>query len=80
MTESRDQGSSKDASEIHATKSSSPSKHTASSVVSREASSKTSKKRRKVNHGEATLLCILKPCTPLLIQGHLKHAYTADVR
>ncbi|KAF2848839.1 hypothetical protein T440DRAFT_400519 [Plenodomus tracheiphilus IPT5] len=50
MTESRDAGPSKDASEINATKNKSPTKHKASSAASPEASSKPSKKRRKVNH------------------------------
>ncbi|KAH9875279.1 hypothetical protein J1614_004770 [Plenodomus biglobosus] len=56
MTESRDTGPSKDASETNATKNKTPAKHKASSAASPEASSKNSKKRRKVNHGKAILL------------------------
>lgn len=57
MTEHSEADKAKAAPETHAPKSTSPSKGKPAATSS-EASAKTSKKRRKVNHGKPSMLCI----------------------
>jgi hypothetical protein len=57
MTASRDVGQGKEAATINAPKSSSPSRDKRSSGPDSEAPTKSSKKRRKVNHGMASMSC-----------------------
>jgi hypothetical protein len=58
MTEQEEADHSKATSEPNAPKSRSPSKNKAAATSS-EAPAKTSRKRRKVNHGKSLMLCIL---------------------
>lgn len=57
MAEPKELNQSKDARENSAPKASSPIKHKASSTGGSEAPGKPAKKRRKVNHGKAFMLC-----------------------
>ena len=64
-----------------ASKSGSPSKDKGQSAAGSDAPTKTSKKRRKVNHGKAVLLCALDSVNGLADpERTFQRAYTADVR
>jgi hypothetical protein len=57
MAASRDADAGRDVATANAPKTGSPLKDKRSSVPDSEASTKTAKKRRKVNHGMAFMLC-----------------------
>ncbi|KAH7090299.1 hypothetical protein FB567DRAFT_519526 [Paraphoma chrysanthemicola] len=81
MTSSKDASASKDAAAASATKSSSPSKEKRASAQESDTPTKTSKKRRKVNHAciycrRSHMTCDLeRPCTRCVKRniGHLCH-------
>lgn len=57
MTSAKEADQGKDASTSNVPKSRSPSKDKSSSAPGSDAPARTSKKRRKVNHGKAPMLC-----------------------
>jgi hypothetical protein len=65
-----DVDSGKDATAANAPQSSSPSKEKRSAAPESEAPTKTSKKRRKVNHGKALMLCTWHTLDNLLTTYH----------
>ncbi|KAJ4356282.1 Transcription factor [Didymosphaeria variabile] len=76
---STDHGKSDDRSKV--AKSSSPSKDRGSSAPGSDVPTKTPKKRRKVNHGKAVMLCALDSVNGLADPTcPLQRAYTADPR
>jgi hypothetical protein len=80
MTESKETERDRDASEINASKSLSPSKSKPNATNS-EAPAKPPKKRRKVNHGKPSTLCTHKGHRDLAnLYAFMQHASTADVR
>lgn len=78
MTSAKEAEQGKDASTAIASKSRSPSKDKSSSAPGSDAPARTSKKRRKVNHGKTTMLCLMRTYADSFAPK--QRASTVDVR